>query len=89
MSKPRDTAPESVGEDVIDVVRDIAHGLNNELAVILNYAKFAQEGVELEQMRADVRQIRSAAEHARDLASRLALVIRREDPPRSAGTSSQ
>ena len=56
----------------------IAHDFNNLLAVILNYAQFAEDGKDLGAVRADVRQLRTAAERARDLTNQLLLFSRRD-----------
>ena len=49
----------------------IAHDFNNLLAVILNYAQFAEDGTDLGEVHADIRQLRTAAERARDLTNQL------------------
>jgi two-component system cell cycle sensor histidine kinase/response regulator CckA len=56
----------------------IAHDFNNLLAVILNYAQFAEDGTDLTAVRADVSQLRTAAERARDLTNQLLLFSRRD-----------
>ncbi len=56
----------------------IAHDFNNLLAVILNYAQFAEDGTDLDAVRADVRQLRTAAERARDLTNQLLVFSRRD-----------
>jgi two-component system, cell cycle sensor histidine kinase and response regulator CckA len=55
-----------------DLTRHIAHDLNNQLAVILNYASFVLDDLDdPEQMHEDVSEIRNAAERARDLTQQL------------------
>jgi two-component system cell cycle sensor histidine kinase/response regulator CckA len=60
-----------------ELTRDIAHDLNNQLAVILNYASFLLEDVDDPQrMHEDVTEIRNAAERARDLTQQLLAIGR-------------
>ena len=57
--------------------REIAHDLNNQLAVILNYASFLLDDVDDPQrLHEDVAEIRNAAEQARDLTQRLLAIGR-------------
>jgi two-component system cell cycle sensor histidine kinase/response regulator CckA len=57
--------------------RDIAHDLNNQLAVILNYASFLLDDVDDPQrLHEDVAEIRNAAERARDLTQQLLAIGR-------------
>jgi two-component system, cell cycle sensor histidine kinase and response regulator CckA len=65
---------ESVGQ----FAGGIAHDFNNLLAVILNYAQFAEDGTDLAEVHADVRQLRTAAERARDLTNQLLVFSRRD-----------
>ncbi|HLN17936.1 MAG TPA: response regulator [Acidimicrobiales bacterium] len=69
---------ESVGR----LAGGIAHDFNNLMAVILNYASFvAQEVGDNETARADVEQIRNAAQRAADLTHQLLVFGRRETAP--------
>jgi two-component system cell cycle sensor histidine kinase/response regulator CckA len=55
-----------------ELTRGIAHDLNNQIAVILNYASFVLDDVDdAERLHEDVREIRNAAERARDLTQQL------------------
>jgi two-component system cell cycle sensor histidine kinase/response regulator CckA len=57
--------------------RGIAHDLNNQLAVILNYTSFLLEDADDPQrMHEDVTEIRNAAERARDLTQQLLVIGR-------------
>jgi two-component system, cell cycle sensor histidine kinase and response regulator CckA len=57
--------------------RSIAHDLNNQLAVILNYASFVLDDLDDPQrMHEDVAEIRNAAERARDLTQQLLAIGR-------------
>ena len=57
--------------------RSIAHDLNNQLAVILNYASFVLDDLDDPQrMHEDVAEIRHAAERARDLTQQLLVIGR-------------
>jgi two-component system, cell cycle sensor histidine kinase and response regulator CckA len=57
--------------------RGIAHDLNNQLAVILNYASFVMDDLDDPQrMHEDVAEIRNAAERARDLTQQLLAIGR-------------
>jgi signal transduction histidine kinase len=59
--------------------RAIAHDLNNQLAVIMNYSSFVLDDVDdPERMHEDVAEIRNAAERARDLTQQLLTTGRRE-----------
>jgi two-component system cell cycle sensor histidine kinase/response regulator CckA len=60
-----------------DHTRGIAHDLNNQLAVILNYASFVLDDLDdPERMHEDVAEIRNAAERARDLTQQLLVIGR-------------
>jgi PAS domain S-box-containing protein len=66
---------ESVGQ----LAGGIAHDFNNILAVILNYAEFAAEGLEQDSpVRADIEEIQKAAERAAALTRQLLIFSRRE-----------
>jgi two-component system, cell cycle sensor histidine kinase and response regulator CckA len=57
--------------------RGIAHDLNNQLAVIVNYASFVLDDLDDPQrMHEDVAEIRNAAERARDLTQQLLVIGR-------------
>jgi PAS domain S-box-containing protein len=56
----------------------VAHDFNNLLAVIRGYAEFLENQVESEEIRADVEEIRRAAERASALVHQLLLFGRRE-----------
>jgi signal transduction histidine kinase len=62
-----------------DSTRQIAHDLNNQLGVILNYLSFVLEDLDdPERLHDDVNEIRGAAERARDLTQRLLALGRAE-----------
>jgi signal transduction histidine kinase len=62
-----------------DSTRQIAHDLNNQLGVILNYLSFVLEDLDdPERLHDDVKEIRGAAERARDLTQRLLALGRAE-----------
>jgi two-component system, cell cycle sensor histidine kinase and response regulator CckA len=65
---------ESLGQ----LASGIAHDFNNLLAAIMNYAVFAEETTEKPEVRADVQQIKSAAERAARLTRQLLTFARRE-----------
>jgi two-component system, cell cycle sensor histidine kinase and response regulator CckA len=57
---------------VTESTRGIAHDLNNQLAVIINYASFVLDDIDdPERMHEDVAEIRNANERARDLTQQL------------------
>jgi two-component system cell cycle sensor histidine kinase/response regulator CckA len=60
-----------------ELTRVIAHDLNNQLAVIINYASFVLDDVDDPQrMHEDISEIRQAAERARDLTQQLLAIGR-------------
>ena len=62
---------------VTQSTRGIAHDLNNQLAVIINYASFVLDDLDdPERMHEDVAEIRNAAERARDLTQQLLVIGR-------------
>jgi two-component system, cell cycle sensor histidine kinase and response regulator CckA len=64
---------------VTESTRGIAHDLNNQLAVIINYASFVLDDLDDPQrMHEDVAEIRNAAERARDLTQQLLAIGRAE-----------
>lgn len=63
-------------------MRGITHDLNNQLAVILNYASFVLDDLDDPQrMHEDVAEIRNAAERARDLTQQLMVMGRAKALP--------
>ena len=64
-------------EGVTESTRGIAHDLNNQLAVIINYASFVLDDLDdPERLHEDVAEIRNAAERARDLTQQLLAIGR-------------
>lgn len=57
----------------------VAHDMNNQLAVILNYADFALEALEDDRASEEIGEIRFAAERAAALVSQLMLFARQEE----------
>ena len=68
----------SITRPMSNLTREIAHDLNNQLAVILNYTSFLLEDADdPARLHEDVTEIRRAAERARDRTQQL-LAIGRE-----------